>query len=84
MEQITCANAYVGISTVGHYEELEQPSRTMWVNLQSVNPAPNLPLLLGFKFPRRRAAVRQVWTYVSFLLKLFKLARACRFCRKST
>ena len=34
MEQITCANASVGISTAGHYEELEQPSRTMWVNLQ--------------------------------------------------
>ena len=50
MEQITCANASVGISTAGHYEELEQPSRTMWVNLQSVNPALNLPLLLGFKF----------------------------------
>ena len=50
MEQITCANASVGISTAGHYEELEQPFRTMWVNLQSVNPALNLPLLLGFKF----------------------------------
>ena len=50
MEQITCANASVGISTAGHYEELEQPSRTMWVNLQSVTRHPNLPLLLGFKF----------------------------------
>ena len=69
MEQITCANASVGISTAGHYEELEQPFRTMWVNLQSVNPALNLPLLLGFKsVSRRRAAVRRVWTYVSFLL----------------